>query len=342
MESKELKKIDIIDCDFFADNIDKILYNILIESKISIRFYYYVINIDIIIFENKTLYEILKQKLESNVIVEIIMSKRSCQLFASDKYYKEWSKLNTYPNFKCRLYGSSHIKSPVLHIKNIIIDDFTLISNVVLGNKYICEQTFFHSMFICTTKWPIYNLQFIVNMESNLNDDIKIINDALNVFNCYDYILNAIKSAKKTIIITMQWILKLDFLILLNRIQNNGVVVQLITNHSFTDFQEDNLIENIYNIFQKIYLNSKQTICDIFLKYLIRNMNITFLKNHYIHENYIVIDDKTLIATTLNIDVVCDIKAPAIEQCLIIKKQCIIEKILKRIDYIKNIENNKF
>jgi hypothetical protein len=229
--------------------------------------------------------------------------------------------------------------SPILHIKNIIIDDFTLVSNTILGNKHICDEYFFHSMFVCESKMPIYKLLFVTNIESNVNDNIQIIHDALNDFKCYDYILNSIKKAKKEIIIVMQWVWEIDFFYLLNEISKNGVNIHIVTNQTFSDFQQDNATEVIFNVLQKMYFSYKQFISEIIING-IPGIQVTFVNNHYIHENYIVIDNNVCISTTFNVDnFTCDKTTPTIEQCIIIKKNpVLISKIIDRINYIKNVE----
>lgn len=339
--AKKLDKIEVNSCYFITD-VDIILYQLLSNAKKSIRFYYYIINIDIVIFNNKTLYDILKQKLEENIFVEMIMSKKTHQLLVSDKYYNSWSKLNTYSNFKCRLYGNSYLMSPILHIKNIVVDDFILISNAVLGNNHVLSDNFLHSMFVCRSKMPIDKLQFVINIENNINNDIQIIHDALNQFNCYDHILNSIKESKKEIIILMQWVWEPDFFYLLNEVSKNNVNIYIITNQTFTDFQEDNFVEVCFNVIQKTYFSYKQIISEILMD-RIPGIHITFINNHYIHENYIVIDNEVCIATTLNIDnFTCDKTTPTIEQSIIIKNNPnLISKVVERINFIKNIENTE-
>ena len=337
-KEKQLDNIEVSSC-YFIKDVDIKLYNLLTNARKSIRFYYYIINIDIVIFNNKTLYELLKEKLEENIFVEMIMSKKTHQLLVSDKYYDSWYKLSVYPNFKCRLYGNSYIMSPILHIKNIIIDDFTLISNAVLGNNHILNDNFFHSMIVCKSKMPIVKLQFVTNIRSNVNNNIQIIHDALNQFNCYEHILNSIKNSKKEIIILMQWVWEADFFYLLNEVSKNNVNIYIITNQSFTDFQEENIIEVCFNVIQKAYFSYKQFISEILMN-RIPGINVTFINHHYIHENYIVIDNEVCIATTLNVDnFTCDKTTPTIEQSIVIKNNPVfISQVVERINYIKNIE----
>lgn len=297
------------------------------KAKSSIRFCYYSVEPNAIIYNNMTMLQILEIKLKQNIIVEINISTLCHQL--TRPWNNKWRKLFKYSLFYFKRYNINCI----LHIKNIIIDDYDILSNAVFEPESFNNNNFIQSIYITKTqtKSSMFHREFISKKGY-------ILQDIFYRFVIYDEVLKLLKNAKQKIIIFNQFILDDKFCKFILSLSEN-IDIEIITNNNFTDFNSENFMDTVFNIYQKKYLEINQKKCHKILQK--ENIKLTYFNKQYIHANYIIIDNRICIITTFNFDYSCCNKSTrTIEQAFICMDNVIIKKVKQHIKYCLNNEIN--
>jgi len=231
------------------------------------------------------------KKLSNGVDVKIIFQENSDKCSSTENEKNIYTKLD----FK----GYNHYSN--YHTKTIIVDDYVIYFGGNFGISYMCNNSFFYSGYIIQHNHKLANIEstfFLNNYNGDIYNGDKMIEkytgdtDGIHVSikpagttAILDQMKTLFNTATKSIRISSNtpYICEEIFDLLRNAL-NKGITIEFVTNNVFGI--------SFYYLPHYMYelMKNNKFKCYIFDD-----------KNHFIHEKYCVIDDKTVLYTSQNL-----------------------------------------